>query len=76
MNEQIEQEQVDFSAFEHDSISQTIYCVCDTLYRSHGKLVMEPKPHYVTLKPCPGCGHNNTVRRVSNDPEIFTIRNE
>ncbi len=74
MVEEIEQEQVDFSAFENESISQTIYCACDGIYRSHGKLIMKPRPHYVTQKPCPGCGHNNTVVRVSNDPEIFTIR--
>ena len=72
-NEEIEQEQVDFSAFENDPISQTMYCNCNAVYRSHGKLVMEPKPHYVTLKPCPECGKNNDIRRVSNDPEIFTI---
>ena len=73
MNEEIEQEQVDFSAFEHESISQTMYCRCNAIYRSHGKLVMESKPHYVTQKPCPGCGRNNDIRSVSNDPELFII---
>ncbi len=73
MAEEIEQEQVDFSTFEGDSISQTMYCRCDKVYRSHGKLVMKPNPHYVTQKPCPGCGKNNDISRVSNDTEIFTI---
>lgn len=64
---------VDWSKF--DGLPKpTVFCLCGEEYRSHAKYVMEPPPHMESQDPCPKCGKNDYIRKVSHDPEKYTIR--
>jgi hypothetical protein len=65
-------EQVDWSVFT-EPVSETCYCRCGGVFRSHTKMV-----HYgdtlvvVSKEACPVCGTHTNFERVSCDPESFS----
>ena len=63
---------VDWSVFDKYSES-TCYCRCGCVFQSHSKIDMELR-RSIARKPCPECGKNDDLRRVSSGPEIMTIR--
>lgn len=68
---------IDWSPFDKWS-ENTCECRCGTVFRSHSKTVMTgaTAPGHLELrsrKPCPACGRDNLLVRVSSDPEVFTI---
>jgi hypothetical protein len=65
------EKEIDWSAFE-DPVSTTCYCSCGAVYRSHAKAVMEIV-RCVSKIPCPNCGENDSLKRVSTDLESFII---
>lgn len=55
-------------------VTSSCYCRCGCVFRSHAKNVKVGDRWWcVTQKPCPQCGSNEDVRRVSYDPESYTI---
>jgi len=54
-------------------VSQTVYCRCDAVFRSHAKMDMELRCT-ISKDPCPGCGLRTDARSVSGDPETQTLR--
>lgn len=55
----------------HDKYPEmTCSCVCQAIFRSHAKFVVEQG--LISRKPCPRCG-NNLLNCASSDPERFTI---
>lgn len=64
---------IDWTVFDKYS-EDTCYCGCGAVFRSHGKFVNKPKCGLVTRKPCPACGKNDDICRLSADPETFTIK--
>ncbi len=62
---------VDWTVFDQYPES-TCYCNCDAIFRSHAKIVMSIR-RSVSRKPCPDCGKNDNLRRVSSDPETYII---
>jgi hypothetical protein len=51
----------------------TCYCWCETVFRSHAKFVLKPEPGMRTRKPCPKCARDDNCRRISSDPETWTV---
>jgi len=65
--------EVDWSQFDQAPES-TCYCRCEATYRSHTKLIRDQDQlKHITRSPCPGCGRNDNLRRISGDPEHMEI---
>ncbi len=66
--------EIDWSDFDGDAES-TCYCGCGAVYRSHAKSHRQGETiTTVTRKHCPDCGSHTDCRRISSDPESFTVR--
>lgn len=50
----------------------TCYCRCGVVFRSHSQIDMHVC-RSISRKPCPGCGKQDELRRVSHDPETDYI---
>jgi hypothetical protein len=60
--------EIDWSDFKNDPESY-VTCKCDTVFRSHVKLIkLEEGFRHCTQKPCPCCGKNDNARRSSDSP--------
>lgn len=58
----------------HDEFPEsTCYCRCGAVFRSHSKMVFDGVPKTITRRPCPACKRDDDCRRISADPEKFTL---
>lgn len=62
---------IDWSRF-GDEITQTCFCRCGAEFRSHAKIDMTVRKS-VSKDPCPGCEDHDNLRRVSSDPESWSL---
>lgn len=53
-------------------VTTTCMCMCNTEFRSHGRVDYETLK-LVSKNPCPNCGSSTNLRRISEDPEKWTI---
>lgn len=55
--------------------ADTCECHCGEVYRSHAKAVLTDDGTFalVSRRPCPGCGSDRSLRKVSSEPETMTI---
>ena len=52
----------------------TCYCNCGKVFGSHAKGVSTGAGFsVVSQRPCPSCGQNDDLRRVSSPPEKWTV---
>lgn len=65
-------QEIDWSTFD-DLPESECECRCGAIFRSHTKGIYRDRVLAISRKPCPSCGRNNNLRRVSSDPESFTI---
>lgn len=63
---------INWSVFNNDP-ENNCYCRCGAIFRSHAKFV-GVLGKMVARKPCPACGKNDDMQRVSSDPESFIIK--
>ena len=64
---------IDWTTFDQHPES-TCGCACGEMFRSHAKGFIEGgKYMHVSRKPCPKCGKDDALVRISSDPEIMTI---
>lgn len=53
----------------------TCYCFCEAVFESHAKgISLGDKFVMVSQQPCPACGQNDKLRRISSPPEEWRIR--
>lgn len=65
---------VDWSKFDGPP-SQTCYCRCGGVYRSHAKTTRLGESLTIVSKdPCPDCGSHTDLRKVEGDPERWAVR--
>ena len=48
-------------------------CRCGAIFHAYAQMDMDARKS-ITETPCPGCGKNDNVWRVSYPPEKFTIQ--
>ncbi len=65
--------EIDWSVFDGDP-ENTIECHCGAVFRSHSKYAGKPISRMISKKPCPKCGTNYRLRRISSDPEVWNIK--
>lgn len=53
-------------------VTQTIYCKCGAVFRSHAKIDMTIL-RSVSKDPCPSCSTRTNSRRTSFDTETMTL---
>lgn len=63
----MDDQKIDWSAYA-DFPEDTVSCKCGASFKSHGKLVMRPRPHVVTEKLCPNCKQNDGAISVKSAP--------
>lgn len=66
--------EIDWSIFDKYP-EDTCDCRCGKVFRTHSKFVAELS-RVITRKPCPDCGKNDNFRKISSDPEKWTLKNE
>ena len=55
----------------------TCFCNCGTIFRSHSKgMMVNGKYKLITKKACPACNTTDNCRKISSDPELFTVGEE
>ena len=62
---------IDWSALDRYT-EDTCECHCGATYRSHAKYSMADNG-IVSRRPCPNCGSDRNLRKVSHGSEVFTI---
>jgi hypothetical protein len=64
---------IDWTPFDGLSESECA-CHCGAVFRSHAKTVVDNgRWTAVSRRPCPDCGKADRLRRISSDPERFTL---
>lgn len=66
------QDTIDWTPFTWEP--DEIYCRCDTIFRSHGKVhLVEGHLQLVSKDPCPNCGSHTSAHRMSGAPHTQTL---